>query len=78
MTVTSTADETPGTDLSPYLPLMVQLRNGARPQPDSSTSVDGAVHVWAQSGLDTLLAAPGLRFEPFDYLSELRMRGLAN
>lgn len=81
MTVTSTADETPGADLSAYLPLVARLRNGARPQPDWSTIVDDAVQVWARPGFDTLLAVPGLRFEPFDYQLQTartvlrRMRG---
>ncbi|WP_407687352.1 DEAD/DEAH box helicase [Mycobacterium sp. HUMS_1102779] len=81
MTVANAADETPATDLSAYLPLLTRLRNGTRPQPDWSTIVDDAVKVWARPGFDTLLAIPGLRFEPFDYQLQTartvlrRMRG---
>ena len=67
MTVTVASGEMPTADLSPYLPLLARLRNGARRQPDWSALVDDAVQVWARPGFDTFLAVPRLRFEPFDY-----------
>src|SRR5271163_3143885 len=84
MTVTIATGETSTADLSAYLPLLARLRNGARPQPDWSTIVDGAVQVWARPGFDTFLAIPRLRFEPFDYqlraartvLQRMRGRGI--
>ena len=84
MTVTVASGEMPTADLSPYLPLLARLRNGARRQPDWSALVDDAVQVWARPGFDTLLAAPRLRFEPFDYqlrtaqtvLRRMRGRGI--
>lgn len=81
MTVMIATSEMPSTDLSTYLPLLAQLRNDARPQPDWSTIVDQAVQVWARPGFDTFLSRPQLRFEPFDYQLQAartvlrRMRG---
>ena len=74
MTVTVASGEMPTADLSPYLPLLARLRNGARRQPDWSALVDDAVQVWARPGFDTFLAAPRLRFEPFDYQRGPRRR----
>jgi SNF2 family DNA or RNA helicase len=84
MTVTIAAGETSTAALSAYLPLLAQLRNDARPQPDWSAIVDDAVEVWARPGFDTFLAVSGLRFEPFDYqlraartvLRRMRGRGI--
>jgi len=84
MTVTIAADETSTAALSAYLPLLAQLRDDARPQPDWSAIVDDAVEVWARPGFDTFLAVSGLRFEPFDYqlraartvLRRMRGRGI--
>ncbi len=71
-------------DLSAYLPLLARLRDGARPQPDWSAIVDGAVQVWAGRGSTPSSRLPQLRFEPFDYqlraartvLRRMRGRGI--
>ena len=84
MTITIAEDGTSTADLSAYLPLLARLRNGTRPQPDSSAIVDDAVQVWARPGFDTFLATPRLRFVPFDYqlraartvLQRMRGRGI--
>jgi len=84
MTVTTATGETSTAALSAYLPLLAQLRDDARPQPDWSAIVDDAVEVWARPGFDTFLAVSGLRFEPFDYqlraarsvLRRMRGRGI--
>jgi SNF2 family DNA or RNA helicase len=84
MTATIAAGESSTADLSAYLTLLARLRDGARPQPDWSAIVDGAVQVWARPGFDTFLALPQLRFEPFDYqlraartvLRRMRGRGI--
>jgi len=67
----------------PYRHLLQRLLVGSAVAPERVRLVDLAAAVWSRPGFDTLIAGPGLAFEPFDYQLQTvatvlgRMRGRA-
>jgi SNF2 family DNA or RNA helicase len=87
MTASATISRGPGDPAAvvpdPYRHLLERLLVGISVTPERVRLVDKAAAVWSRPGFDTLIAGPGLAFEPFDYQLQTvatvlgRMRGRA-